>query len=73
MADPKTFTVLYGVRTRTRAAQDASSFGFEGLQFDDEGRAREFLTPLQKRGVREVKLKGLASGQPVTIKLTPTP
>jgi hypothetical protein len=48
-------------------------FGFEGLQFDDEGQAREFLAPLQKRGVRQVKLKGLTRGQPVTIKLTPRP
>jgi hypothetical protein len=47
-------------------------FGFEGLHFDDEEQARSFLAPLQGRGVRRVKLKGLAGGQPMTIELTPT-
>lgn len=49
------------------------AFGFAGLRFDDEGQARDFLAPLQKRGVRQVKLKGWASGRPVTIELTPAP
>ncbi|HET9491690.1 MAG TPA: SHOCT domain-containing protein, partial [Methylomirabilota bacterium] len=49
-----------------------SEFTFEGLRFDDEEQASAFLAPLQGRGVREVKLVGVAGDRPIKIVLTPS-
>jgi hypothetical protein len=49
-----------------------SEFMLEGLRFDDKDQASAFLAPLQGRGVREVKLVGVAGGRPIKIILTPT-
>jgi hypothetical protein len=48
-----------------------TEFTFEGFQFDDEAQASAFVAPLQGRGVREVKLVGVAGGLPTTIVLRP--
>lgn len=68
--------IIDGARFKAKMDKGSAGrveFGFEGLHFDDEGQARAFLAPLQERGVREVRLEGSASGQPITIRLTPTP
>lgn len=49
-----------------------SEFTFEGLRFEDKERASDFLAPLQGRGVREVKLVGVAGDRPIKIILTPS-
>lgn len=49
-----------------------SEFTFEGLRFDDKEQASAFLAPLQGRGVREVKLVGVAGGRPIKLVMTPT-
>ncbi|HEV8700662.1 MAG TPA: hypothetical protein VGV60_05260 [Candidatus Polarisedimenticolia bacterium] len=48
-------------------------FEFEGLAFAGQAQASAFLEPFLGRGVRQVKLAGVAGGRPVKLKLTPAP
>jgi hypothetical protein len=64
-----------GVRFKAKMEKGSagrSEFTFEGLRFDDQEQASAFLAPLQGRGVRQVKLKGVAANRPVDITLEPT-
>lgn len=66
---------LDGVAFKTEMEKGSvgrTDFTLEGLHFDDEAQASAFLAPLQGRGVREVKLVGVAGGLPIKIVLTPS-
>lgn len=54
-----------------KGSSGRSEFAFEGLAFADEAQASAFLAPLQGRGVRELKLAGVAGGRRINLKLTP--
>ncbi len=67
--------MLDGAAFEAEMDKDSSGrikFTFDGLRFTDEEQASAFVAPLQGRGVREVKLLGVAGGAPIEIVLSPS-